>query len=86
MTPNKMLNISSIAAEVEAEVLRATRLHAPMNSPHEAHSVIEEEFDEFWDEVKTVQSSQGSRHPPCDAGGTHPVGCDGDPSHHGRDR
>lgn len=37
---------------IRAEVHRAIELHAPMNSLHEAHSVILEEFEEFWDEVK----------------------------------
>lgn len=37
---------------VYAEVTIATGKHAPMNSHHEAHSVIEEEFDEYWDLVK----------------------------------
>lgn len=34
------------------ELKRATRLHGPMASPHEAYGVIKEEFEEFWDEVK----------------------------------
>lgn len=38
--------------EVEHEVHRARSLHAPIHSLHEAHSIMEEEFDEFWDEVK----------------------------------
>lgn len=37
---------------VDLEVQRATAKHAPMHSPHEAYSVILEEVDEFWDEVR----------------------------------
>lgn len=37
---------------VYEEAARAADLHDPMHSLHEAHSVIEEEFDEFWDLVK----------------------------------
>ena len=58
MTP-KDSNIRSIIEEVLGEVLRATSIHKPMNSPHEAHSVIEEEFDEFWDEVKQYNLPKG---------------------------
>ena len=31
---------------------KAVAKHAPMHSPHEGHSVIEEEFDELWEHVK----------------------------------
>lgn len=37
---------------IENEVIRACRLHSKMNSHHEAYSVILEELDEYWDEVK----------------------------------
>ena len=37
---------------VEAEVARARRKHAPIHSSHEGYAVIQEEVDEFWDEVK----------------------------------
>lgn len=55
----KYFNILRIANEVSREVMRATRMYLPLNSPHEAHSVIEEEFDEFWDEVKTYNLRKG---------------------------
>jgi hypothetical protein len=42
----------TIAQEIMAEYERATKIHGPMNGPHEAYAVIKEEFDEFWDEVK----------------------------------
>lgn len=38
--------------DVRNEAARAASLHKPMHSLHEAKSVIEEEFDEFWDLVK----------------------------------
>jgi hypothetical protein len=52
LTPEKQVRIHSIASEVVEEVIRATRMFDPLNSPHEASSVIREEFDEYWDEVK----------------------------------
>jgi hypothetical protein len=52
LTPEKEAAIQKIVAEVAAEVLRATSMFDPMNSPHEAEGVIREEFEEFWDEVK----------------------------------
>ena len=58
MTP-KESNIAQIIGEIQAEVLRATRLYAPMNSPHEASSVILEEYEEFWDEVKAFNLPKG---------------------------
>jgi hypothetical protein len=52
LTAEKEDKIWGIAQEVAEEVIRAATLHAPMNSPHEAESVIREEFEEYWDEVK----------------------------------
>ena len=37
---------------VRKELKDARAEHGPMNSLHEAHSVILEEVEEFWDEVK----------------------------------
>lgn len=37
---------------IRGELGRAMKLHAPMNSPHEAYAVILEEIEEFWDDVK----------------------------------
>ena len=48
-----MPKISQIVSEIENEVTRAMKLHhGGMNSLHEAKAVIEEEFDEFWEQVK----------------------------------
>lgn len=45
-------NLDLALAMVRAECLKAFNKHVPMHSPHEGHSVIEEEFDELWDHVK----------------------------------
>jgi len=37
---------------IKAEFAAAAAKHKPFNSLHEAYSVILEEVDEFWDEVK----------------------------------
>ncbi len=59
ITAEKANNIRHIVGEVLNEVMRASSMYLPMNSPHEAHSVIEEEFDEFWDEVKAYNLRKG---------------------------
>ena len=46
------INICTVLVDVEAELRRATELHAPQNSAHESYAVILEEVDEFWNEVK----------------------------------
>jgi hypothetical protein len=43
--------LDAIKRAVQCEMIRATQKHAPMHSWHEAHSVIREEFEEFWAEV-----------------------------------
>ena len=44
--------IREALVEVEHELEQAMRTYGPIASPHEAHSVIGEEFEEFWEEVK----------------------------------
>ena len=44
--------LDAIAQEMAEEAARATALFPAMNSPHEANSIIKEEYDEYWDEVK----------------------------------
>ena len=56
---DKGSQIQIIVDEVYAEVFRAVNLHDPMNSPHEAHSVLLEEVDEYWDEVKAFNPRKG---------------------------
>lgn len=53
---NQFLN--HVLYDIEKEVSRAQQLHKPLNSAHEAYSVILEEVDEFWDEVKKKRSKR----------------------------
>jgi hypothetical protein len=46
------LLILGVANEVSRELERSTHLHGPMRGVHEGASVIREEFDELWDEIK----------------------------------
>lgn len=43
---------------VRAELTSAMAKFPPFNSAHEGHSVIEEEFDELWDEIKLKQGAR----------------------------
>ena len=47
---------------IEKEALRAREKHKPINSVHEGYSVILEEMDEFWDEVKKKSSLRDPNH------------------------
>lgn len=49
------------AKETHAEAQKAAAAHPPYNSFHEAHSVIEEEYDEAWDEMKKGGADSGPR-------------------------
>ena len=44
--------VTGIADDVVDEVIRASKLHPPYNSLHEAYAVILEELDEVWEQVK----------------------------------
>jgi hypothetical protein len=44
--------LSRLTDDVYVEALRASNLHPPMHSRHEAKAVIEEEFDELWELIK----------------------------------
>ncbi len=46
------VSIAEVMKEVENELRMAMAKHYSMASPHEAYSIIWEELDEFWDEVK----------------------------------
>ena len=61
MIITKAGQIQKIVGEVYDEVVRACTLHDPMNSPHEAESVIREEFEEYWDEVKRYNPHKPGR-------------------------
>jgi hypothetical protein len=52
------LDDSAVLDQIEAEVRRAQSMHGPMNSAHEAYSVILEELDEFKVEVFKKQSKR----------------------------
>lgn len=51
-------HLAGFLAEVDDEVMRARKKHAPINSAHEGHSVILEEVEEFWDEVKLKREAR----------------------------
>lgn len=62
MTPEqatRLENSVSVLSEVKDEVARACAMYKPMASPHEAYSVLLEEVDEFWDEVKAYNLRKG---------------------------
>jgi|GEM_PF-1793483 len=50
--------IGRVIQDVLIEFHLASSKHAPMNSAHEAYSVILEEVEEFWDEVKKKRSER----------------------------
>ena len=52
------LNNEEFLLRVAAEHERATRLHASLNSAHEAYAVILEELDEFWEEVRKQRANR----------------------------
>lgn len=49
---DKRRKIMRIAIEIADEVERAEKKHAPLNSPHEAWSVIFEELEELREHVR----------------------------------
>lgn len=53
-----LMHLEGFLAEVHDEVMRARKGHAPINSAHEGHSVILEEVEEFWDEVKLKREAR----------------------------
>lgn len=48
----KRKKLDDIIRDIEMELGRATMLFGPFKSCHEGKSIIEEEFDELWDEIK----------------------------------
>jgi len=44
--------------QIIEEFYRAIKLHEPFNSVHEGIAVIEEEYDELWDEIKKKDSKR----------------------------
>lgn len=53
-------DLRSITNAIADEVRRAGVNHKPLNSAHEAYSVILEELDEFWDEVRKKTEDRSS--------------------------
>jgi hypothetical protein len=51
--------IGRLIQEVEAEVLRAQELFRPHISPHESLGIIQEEFEEFKNEVYRYNFAKG---------------------------
>jgi succinate dehydrogenase/fumarate reductase flavoprotein subunit len=47
-----------VVGAVREELDRAMTRHAPMNSAHEGYSVILEELDELWDEIKKRRAAR----------------------------
>jgi hypothetical protein len=45
-------DVAKVLSQVVEECKKARAKHPPLNSTHEAHSVILEEFEEWWDSVK----------------------------------
>ena len=52
LTALKEDRINRILLAVKQELFKGMQLHQAYNSAHEAYSVILEELDEFWDEVR----------------------------------
>lgn len=48
----RMQRVDAALALVRAEIERAALKHPPFNSRHEGYSVLLEEVDELWDDVK----------------------------------
>lgn len=44
--------IDIVLGHLKTELMSAMTKHGPMHGPHEGYSVILEELDELWDEVK----------------------------------
>lgn len=53
-----MMTLEQALEHVGGEVARAEAEHAPMHSAHEGYSVILEELDELWDEIKKKSSER----------------------------
>lgn len=61
MPTNTQQPLDDTLSEVLLEVVKAERKHPPMASAHEGYSVILEELDELWDEVKKQNSDRSYR-------------------------
>lgn len=59
MDDNSMTKIDRVLDEVKAELEKATANNGPLNSPHEALGVIQEEFEEYKQEVYNYNIRKG---------------------------
>lgn len=51
-------NIDAILQEIKDELIKAQAAYPPFNSAHEGYSVLAEEVDELWQEVKIKQKDR----------------------------
>ena len=58
MTDKEEFELDQIIMEVESEVIGAMSKYPPFNTAHEGCSVLREEFEELWDEVKVKQGKR----------------------------
>ena len=47
--------------EISAEIYEASQKYGKISSLHEAHSIIMEEFDEFWFDIKNKENLEMTR-------------------------
>ncbi|MCL5787276.1 MAG: hypothetical protein M1581_01515 [Candidatus Thermoplasmatota archaeon] len=47
--------------EISAEIYEARQKYGKISSLHEAHSIIMEEFDEFWFDIKNKENLEMTR-------------------------
>lgn len=55
------LELNLACNEVEQELADALNKYPKLNSLHEAYAVLQEEVDEFWDEVKAKPAVRAER-------------------------
>lgn len=48
----KEAKVTQLLFEIQQELYRALRLYPSQNSLHGAHSVLREEFEELWEEIR----------------------------------
>ncbi len=58
LTDETLKKIVRIADDIREEVCLSMSLHNPLNSDHEAYSVIMEEIEEYWEEVKKKRAER----------------------------
>lgn len=61
MAPIDEAKLQKLLAMVEAEFRKASAKNEPFHSCHEGYSIMAEEVDELWDEVKKKRKLRSSR-------------------------